>query len=174
LARIFHARALLKLGRGIEAAKEYTHTIESHSNPGPELYLERAKALTEEGNANVDAALDGLDAGLQKLGQLVSLQLFAIDLELKKKRFNHALHRLKLIEEKSPRKETYLTLRGEILEKAGRTDEAYEAYTNALSTIQNLSINQQKIQVMIQTKTRVLDALDRLQLFIKLNGGGTK
>ncbi len=160
-ARIIHARALLKLGRGVEAAEEYTHAIELHSNPGPGLYLERAKALIDDGDANVNKALDGLDEGVQKLGQLVSLQLFAIDLELKNKRFNDALCRLEKITEQSSRKETYLTRRGEILEKAGRIDEGYEAYNNALSAIRGLPINQQKTQVIMQLKTRVLDALDR-------------
>ncbi len=168
-ARILRARALLKLGRGKEASEEYTHAIELHSKPGPELYLERAKILAEEGDANVDEALEGLDAGLQKLGQLVSIQLFAIDLEIKKKRFNDALCRLEQIAEQSQRKETYLVLRGEILEKAGRIDEGFEAYTEALSAIQNLPTNLQKRQVIIQLKARVIDAIYRLKTYFKLN-----
>ncbi len=173
-ARVFHARALLKLNRRIEAVEEYTQAIRLDKTSGPELYIERAKALTDEGDFNLDEALDGLDAGIQELGQLVTLQLFAIDLELKKKRFNDALFRLDKITEKSPRKETYLARRGEILEKAGRMEEGQKAYTETLSAIHNLPINLRKTQVMVQLKKRVLNALDRLKTYNNHKKGGTK
>ena len=161
-ARAAHARALLRLGRLAEATEEYTNAIRLQPNPSPELYIERAKALMEESKENVDKALSGLNEGLQRLGQPVTLQLYAIDLEMRKNRFDAALSRLEQITSRSPRKEAWLVRRGEILEKAGRDEDARTAYTAVLALIKELPAHRQNTPAIIQIGSRASDLLKRL------------
>ena len=58
--------------------------------------------------------------------------------ELSRGRYERALERLERIAAQSPRKEPWLIRRGEILEQAGRTDEARAAYAGALEAIESL------------------------------------
>ena len=145
---------LVQLDRRREAVEEYTRAIKLCPSPAPRLYLERAKALIDEGDGYVDEALRGLDEGIQKLGPIITLQLYAIDLELKKNQFDAALVRLEHITAKASRKETWLARRGDILEKAGRADQALVAFASALEAIQKLPAHRQSTQAMTQLKAR--------------------
>ena len=78
------ARALVKLQLRLDATRDYTAAIKHVPSGRPELYIERAQALAAEGAAHFAEALRGLDEGLQKMGPLVTLQLHAIDIELKR------------------------------------------------------------------------------------------
>src|SRR5437868_2618007 len=48
-AHALRARCLNKLGRRLEAVKDYSRAIDLASEPQPELYLERAQTLSDEG-----------------------------------------------------------------------------------------------------------------------------
>jgi tetratricopeptide (TPR) repeat protein len=149
------ARALAQLGQGIAAAKDFTQAIGQSLNPAPEYYLERAQALASVGEEYIDQALQGLDEGITKLGPLVTLQLLAIDLELKKKRYDAALARLEEVAAQSQRKEMWLIRRGEIMEQAGRGREAYEAYAQALVAIESLPARHRQIKAMVEQEARL-------------------
>jgi len=86
----------------------------------------------------IDEALRGLEEGISKLGPVVTLQLAAIDLELRRKNFDGALVRLDQIAAQSQRKESWLVRRGEILKLAGRDEEARAAFNAALNAIESL------------------------------------
>jgi tetratricopeptide (TPR) repeat protein len=173
-ARVTLAMALVKLGRRREAVVEYTRAIKLCPSPAPRLYLERAKALIDEGDGYVDEALRGLDEGIQKLGPIITLQLYAIDLELKKNQFDAALLRLEHITAKASRKETWLAQKGDILEKAGRTDQALVAFTSALAAIQKLPAHRKSTQTMTQLKARVIESQNRLMVTLKSNKDSEK
>jgi predicted Zn-dependent protease len=113
-ALLTRARVLAKLGDRTNAAKDFTAALALSAVPEPELYLERAKVLP------VDEALRGLDEGINKLGPVVTLQLAAIDLELRRKNYDSALARLDQIAAQAERKEAWLVKRNEILKLAGR------------------------------------------------------
>ena len=159
-ALVTRARALVKVGRRMEAAQSYTQGIASATHPQPELYLERSQALTAEGDDHLEEALKGLDEGVKKLGPLVTLQLFAIDVELKQKRFDAALARLERVAAQSPRKETWLARRGEILQQAGRPKEASEAFQSALRAMGTLPPGRRQVPAMIELEKRVRAALE--------------
>ena len=96
-AHVTRARVLVKLGRRIEAERDFTTAINLTSTPQPELYIERARSLADAPGSNMGdtiEALRGLDEGLTKLGPLVTLQLYAIDLELRRENYDSALARL--------------------------------------------------------------------------------
>jgi len=134
---ITRARVLVKLGARTDAAKDFTRALSLASIPEPELYLERANVVAA-GEAQLPDALSGLDEGINKLGPLVTLQLVAIDLELRRKNYDGALVRLDQITAQSQRKEAWLVRRGEILKLAGRDAEARAAFNAALTAIESL------------------------------------
>jgi tetratricopeptide (TPR) repeat protein len=134
---ITRGRVLAKLGARIDAAKDFTQALPLSSGPEPELYLERADVLAADVR-QLDEALRGLDEGIDKLGPIVTLELAAIDLDLRLKNFDGALVRLNQIAAQSERKESWLVLRGEILKRAGRDEEARRAFNAALTAIESL------------------------------------
>jgi tetratricopeptide (TPR) repeat protein len=158
-AYAIRARACFKLGDRLAAAEDFTRAIAHSSAPGPELYLERAQALTEAGADHLKEALDGLEQGMAKLGPLVTLQLTAIDLEIKQHRIEAALTRLDKVMEPLPRKETWLARRGDILQQAGRGQEAAEAYRSALKALDTLPPARRAVPAMAELETRIRTAL---------------
>jgi predicted Zn-dependent protease len=161
-ALVTRARVLVKLGRRTEAGKDFTTAISLTSTPQPELYIERARSLADYpgGNkSNAIGALRGIDEGLTKLGPLVTLQLYAVELELRLKNYDKALNRLETIAAQSPRKETWLFKRGEILLLAGRKVEAHEAFVRALAALKSLPMHSRRTRAVIDLEARLSTAL---------------
>lgn len=153
------ARAKVKLGLRRAAAEDYCAAIEHSAESRPELFLERAQALTAEGSQHFGDALQGLDAGMAKMGPLVTLQLYAIDLEMKQSHFDAALARLDKVSAQSPRKETWLARRGEILQQAGRPDEARKAFVDALTALDKLPQARRNVPAMQELEKRIRSAI---------------
>jgi tetratricopeptide (TPR) repeat protein len=124
------------LGRPEGAAEDYTRALARLPQPKPEHFIERSRALAAAGHN--EQAIAGLDAGIQRLGPLVTLEVPAIDFELTLKRYDAALGRVARMLEHSPRKEPWLARRGEILALAGRHQEARAAYADALQAVEAL------------------------------------
>jgi tetratricopeptide (TPR) repeat protein len=139
-----HAEALVSRARVLAQLKLYTAAVEDFTQaiihlptPLPEHYIERAQAQSAQGEGQLEAALSGLDEGIARLSSPVTLQLFAIDLEVKLKQYDAALRRLDSIAAHAQRQERWLVQRGEILRSAGRRDEARRAFTQALTTLES-------------------------------------
>lgn len=159
------SRAYVKLGKHLDAARGYTRTLASVTDgrPRPEYFLERARALVAAGPEHVDQAIVGLDEGLKALDHPVTLQLYAIELEIDHLRYDAALARLDQIASRSPRKETWLIRRGEVLEKAGRPEQARKAFRDALDAIEALPksrIRNRAVERLIEQATAGIDRLD--------------
>lgn len=140
-ALFFRARAFARCGRRLEAAGELSLAISrfvSPRAPPPEYYLERARALAGGGSEGMLAALRGLDEGLERLGHPIALELCAVDLELAMRRPDAAIERLEKTARRSPRQETWLARKGEVLLEAGRFPEARRAFEDALAAIEKL------------------------------------
>jgi predicted Zn-dependent protease len=160
---IIRARALVKLKRHLEAAKDYTGAIAKANEGRPELFLERAQALAAEGKGHIDEAIKGLDEGIQKMGPLVTLNLYALDLETEHGRYEAALKRLDQVMAKAPRKETWLERRGNILRQAGKVSEAREAYQAALEAMKTLPPVRRNVPAMQELEKRLRSNLQSLQ-----------
>ena len=157
-AYISRARVLAKLGARQDAARDYTKALDLTSNPEPELYIERAKVLAADERYLQDA-LRGLDDGIVRFGPLVTLQLAAIDLEMRRGDYDAALKRLDLITAQSERKETWLVRRGEILNAAGRNEEARAAFNAALVAIESLPPHRRQSRTITTLQLRARAAL---------------
>ncbi|HKQ60993.1 MAG TPA: tetratricopeptide repeat protein [Candidatus Polarisedimenticolaceae bacterium] len=155
------ARALELLGEHGRAAEDLTHAIRvTHGEPKPEWYLDRGRALVAAGQ--LDRALQGLDEGLAKLGQPVTLQLLAIDIEQQKGRYDAALRRIDSIAAQSARQEPWLIRKGQILERAKRPADALAAYRSALAAIQQVPASRRQNRALQALESEAAAAVARL------------
>ena len=153
---ITRGRVLAKIRSRLEAAKDFTDALALA--PEPELYLERAQVLAGD-ERYIQEALRGLDEGIKQLGPLVTLELAAIDLELRGNNYDAALTRLDVITAQSERKETWLVRRGEILKAAGRHEEARKAFSAAIVAIESLPPERRQSRAITALQLRARSAL---------------
>jgi tetratricopeptide (TPR) repeat protein len=158
------ARALNALGKHVEAAKDFTGAIDNSANdsPRPEYFLERARALEAAGPSHIAEALTGLDDGVDRLGEIITLQLFAVDLELARSNYEGALRRLDLISARSVRQEPWLVRKATILEAAGRNEDARAAYEQTLASINSLPSSRRNNKAVTRLENEAREALERL------------
>jgi tetratricopeptide (TPR) repeat protein len=161
-AVFLRARVLAQLGRRGEAVRDMDHAIKIMRPRKPAQFLERARLVATWENVDLDGtyaierAIRGLDDGMKQLGVVVSLQLYAIELEEARGAYDQALERLDMLEDQHTRKEALLARRGRILEAAGRWLEAQVAYTEALDAI-----------ALLQPRLRNTGAIEELESFVR-------
>jgi tetratricopeptide (TPR) repeat protein len=131
------AQAATALGRPLDAVRDLDHLTATVLRLTPDLYIERARLLAGCGERYLPRAVRGLDEGIARFGPIVSLQLYAVDLEMRSRQFESALKRLETLAPQFERNETLLELRGNVLAAAGREAEARQAYAAALAAIES-------------------------------------
>ena len=141
---LVRARLLTKLNRLSEAATEYFQVIEKNRDTPLDIFIEGAKAVSTEDGAYLPQALKMLDQGISRIGPVITLQSAALEAEIRQGSWDAALARVDRITQQTPRKDTWLAKRGDILVKAGRYDEARKAYQSALEAIEKLGPNQRR------------------------------
>jgi tetratricopeptide (TPR) repeat protein len=128
-------RAWLAIGNAEAAARDFGDAIAKGPQPTPEQVIARRDALLALGKK--EDALRALDAGMTRVGRVVSLQMPAVDLEVELGRYEAALRRLDDLSRSIPTPNPlWIARRGEVLEKAGRASEARVEYAKALSLIE--------------------------------------
>jgi predicted Zn-dependent protease len=132
------ARVLVKLGSLAEAARDYALAVTRLARPDPEHYRELAEALLALGPGQEEKALLALNEGIERLGPAATLELQALDLEVRIRQFDAALARLERVASHAARKDTWLARKAEILSQAGRQDEARGVCLAALKEIEAL------------------------------------
>jgi tetratricopeptide (TPR) repeat protein len=157
-ARLARAKAWQMSGEPLAAASEYQQVIGlfvEPADPLPEYYYEHARALQDAGPEYIDAALQTLDEGCARLGNIRVLMDYAIELE--RSRGNHAaaLHRLNRIIDQSPRKESLLLMRGDLLRASGMNRQAEQAYTEALAAIDALPTRHRNSRMMVNLRSEI-------------------
>jgi predicted Zn-dependent protease len=162
-ALVTRARAWSRLGRHRWAADDHAAAIAGQAAPRPEHFLERARALTAAGDAYIEEALAGIDAGIARLGNVVSLQVHAVELELRLERWDAALERLETLARGAARKESWLAQKGRVLKAAGRKEEARRAYGEALAAIGAVPVRRRGTRALARLEAEVRAALERLE-----------
>lgn len=158
-AQLYHA-----LKRDVEAAADYGAAIAKAKDPLPEYYIERARLLNTLADppAGGEAAVACLDEGIAKLGPIVTLELEAIAYEQAGRKWDGALKRITLLMEQTPRKESWQERKGQVLEQAGRTQEAWTAYRDGLAAIEQLPERTRVLPMTKELKTRLEAGLQRV------------
>lgn len=152
---LFRGRALNRLGRNADAARDFGEVIALVPEPAPEYFIERARAQAGPGGGGAREAIRGLDAGIAKLGAPITLETEALELELSVRNYPAALARVERILAASPRKESWLHRKGEILELAGKPAEARSAYQEASKALQALPERIRSKPNMVELKQKL-------------------
>ena len=160
---LIRARARNQKKDHLGAAKDYTEIVRRMERPEPEIYLERASALAAAGEDRCEEALRGLEEGVAKLGPVTTLNLAALDLELRMKHFEKALLRVDHLASAARRRESWFARRGDILLQLERTEEARAAYREALDAITALPSQHQLAPATVELQSRVTAALAKLE-----------
>lgn len=127
------ARLLRQQKEPAAAAEDFARAVACAQQPAPDLFLDYAELLREAGKPADAVAV--LEAGIAKLGPLVTLAALALDLEIAQGRTDTALRRVDALVAAAPRKEAWLLRRSGILEKAGRMAEARAACEQARAAL---------------------------------------
>jgi tetratricopeptide (TPR) repeat protein len=163
IALVTRSRVLVGLKDYKLATEDLTRAIANGGSLKPEYYFERGQACLAMEPKNYEEALKGLEEGIQRVGPLVILEILAIDCEIGLKLWDGALTRVDLLAKQSPRKDSWLARRGEILQLAGRTKEAREAYKASLAAIQALPSHRREVASTRELESRVKAALESLK-----------
>jgi tetratricopeptide (TPR) repeat protein len=163
-ALVARGRALEQLGKHSAAAEDLSNAIKhaSEANLRPGLYLERARSLMAAGPQHLDKAIAGLDEGLERLGEPVALQLYAVELETAAKRYDAAIRRIDRLASQASRQEPWLMRKGAILEAAGRQTAALEVYREALAAVDSLPQNRRGSKAVKRLEAEARAAVERL------------
>ena len=154
------ARVFAKLKQTETAVKYFTQAITISPPDSAEIYLERAATLRSANK--VDEALRGLDEGIEKFGELVFLENYAIDLEVTRKNYDAALARLDKLSATMPRKESFLLRRGEILFQAERNCQAQKTLLEARESYNSLSPFRQNVRAVKEQIARLQKLLAQI------------
>lgn len=150
------------LGSPAAGAADYAEGIQRAPHPRPEHFIQRAKMLAAAPGAEPGQVLAALDAGIARLGPIISLVDYAIALEIERRDYPAALARIAVAMEHSPRRETWLARRGDILVKASRPREAAEAFQAALAAIDALPTRYRETVPMEKLARDARTSLERL------------
>ena len=160
-ALVIRARCEFKLNQVTLAIADYSLALASPKTSEPDLWLERARAQAALGQ--LAKAAGGLDEGMARLGDIPTLQLAAIEYDRQRADFAAALGRVDKLAAKSPVKEPWLILRGEILAQAGRLAEAKEIFQQTLAGIEKYPPAKHELEQTIQLQARTREALVRVE-----------
>ncbi len=158
-ALLIRSRALARLGEWLAAADDLSRTIALLDPPTPEVYLERARVLVAAGPENIDRALSGLDTGIARLGPLVTLIQYSIDIKRAHGRHQQALDRLETLPDQVRRQPNWLAVRGDILRDMGATQQAQANYRAGLETIEAYLPTRRNTRAMIALESRLRASL---------------
>ena len=154
-ANLLLARAWVGQGKPGKSIPFFNTAIHWSRQPRPEWFVERSKAILAAGPESKEAtrmALASLDEGLELIGPVPTLQLAAIELEVRLGRTEAAVKRVDAIREVSERKEQWWFRRGILLEEAGRRSEATAAFHSAVDAIELLPDRLQRTLAMVELR----------------------
>ena len=171
-ALIVRGRAHARVGHARAAAIDFTRALEAQ--PLPDVYSERARAVAGLGRTGLEDALRGLDEGIARLGSIVTLELEAIDLELRLNRYDAALTRLDRVSAQAARKDSWLARRGAVLERAGRLDEARATYGAALDSARSQPERIRQTRASVALIAQLRADIERLDMPVNTAPHGLK
>jgi tetratricopeptide (TPR) repeat protein len=152
-ARFERGRARERLARHAQAADDFARAIAGMPEPRPENVLARRDALLALGR--VRDAIRALDQGMARIGHVPSLELPALDLDVRLRRWPEALRRLDRLLAQTPGNADWIARRGEVLAAAGRRAEARAEFARALALLE--------VRPAGRSGTRIQALADRLR-----------
>ena len=158
---LLRARAKRHLAQHETSLVDYREALKRTAPPDPDIVQEVATALAAAGEKS--EAAEVLSAGIQKLGNIPSLVLRALELEIETKNFDAALRRIDQAREDAPRPEPWMARRAAVLAQAGRIDESRAAWKALLEHLDGLPYRERASRAMTKLKTEAREALSALK-----------
>ena len=162
-AWLLRARAERALGHDQGSLADYREALKRTASPDPDIVQEVAAALAAQGNKQEAAQV--LGAGIEKLGNIPSLVLTALDLEIETKNFDAAMQRIEQAQLGAPRPEPWMARRATVLAQAGRLEESRAAWKALVEHLESLPAQARNSRAMSNLTTearKALAALDSL------------
>lgn len=150
------------LGEHQLGAAHYAEGLARARSPRPEHFLRRARFLASSPTFTAAEVIAALDDGLARLGPVIALVEYALELELERKNYAGALERVAAALLRAPRREAWLVKQGDILVLSGRKPEAVASYRAALAAIEELPERYRTSPAMDQLARATLATLNRL------------
>ena len=160
---ILRGRAHAKLGAPLKAGADFDTALPELRRPTPALFIERAEILIAAGEQHRARALEGITEGIERLGDLYTLQRFAANLEIDAGKPEAALQRARQLAAKSSGQLNWQIFEAELLASLDRTDEARAAYGKALKKIASLPPHRRKTLTVANTEKAARAALAKLR-----------
>ena len=164
-ALILRAGLLRGHGDAAAGAADLAAALDHLSAPAPRHYTTIAETVLAADSLAVDEALAWLDRGQARFAFDIVLQSKRVELLRGADRYDEALTTIDLILTALPRTEKWTFERAAVLEAAGRSAEARQAYQSTLEQIRALPSRLQHSARVLQLEA---DALGRLQVLTEI------
>ena len=164
--RFLHARALLGVGDYDSAATVYSSAMNKLINPRPEHFIELAQIVSADlSNPNSQSnAIAILDNGIEELGNLISLNEFAYELELNAEEREAALLRIDKVLSHNGSLLNWRMQRGELLLELGQLTDARAEALCLIYRIQQLPQQRRSTEVFTNLLARSYKLVDRVNM----------
>ncbi|MEY3898824.1 MAG: hypothetical protein RLZZ214_4346 [Verrucomicrobiota bacterium] len=147
----------MKLGEVDAALADFRASLANCADAQPDLVQEVAQAFSSHGQ--VDEAVGILEAGLKRLGQVPSLQLKLLEIEVRAARYDSALFRIGGYQNAAARREPWMEKRAIILAQAGKTVESQAAWRALIGHLKFLPPAERDSHSMLLLSERARQAL---------------
>jgi tetratricopeptide (TPR) repeat protein len=141
------AAATAALGRRDDAAAAWTQVLETADPPIPDDYLEAAWLQARHAPQDPHAAIAILDAGVARLGPLVTLRAEAAAMARDAGMLDTALARVDALLAELPGSPGWTAERGRLLDAMGRRPEAWVAFSEAIAALEALPEHRRAVPV---------------------------
>ena len=146
-----------------DAAETWDRVVQVQVPPLPDYYLRRAKAYRDAND--FQTAIEGLDVAQERLGPLVSIQKFAIELAIESGDLNQAIQRIDNLVGQLPRKESWLLRKAELLVRMSAFEKAEEELSLARNALAALPATISKTPAGRDLKRRIGEVQIQLNTF---------
>jgi tetratricopeptide (TPR) repeat protein len=152
-ARLTRARTWVALHNTDAATRDFTYALKLAENPSPDLYLERSAALASAGHS--DEALNGIREAVEKLGPLITLVQFAIELEVSQQHYQEAQSWVTMLPDAVKNQSRWLMQSGDLYAALEETHSAHEQWLAALKALDALPESRQKVPANINLRAEL-------------------
>lgn len=142
------------------AIEDYQNALDMISSPPPDFYINGAKLMDEAGDEYIESALNLLNQAIEKYGSIVSLQNFAVGLELKRKEYDKAIERIDTVIDENGVLITWLYKKGKIYLMAQRKKEAEVIFKECLEVIESFPLHKQQNRSMLEMTNNIKQILN--------------
>ncbi len=160
-ALLERARVLASLKQVDQSLADYRKTLRLVVDPEPDLFIEVADHLVKAGLN--EEAISVMRTSLETKGQVPSLMLKTMDLEIAAGRFDDALLRVDAMAKRMPRPEPWMAKRASVLARAGRVDESRREWQALLDHLQALPAQERRSAAMTNLATEARQAVAELE-----------